>query len=56
MAVQYQNALGRPERNRLLALKGGYHGDTSLCMALSDPDGMHILFKGLMTADGGFHE
>jgi len=50
MAVQYQNALGRPERNRLVALKGGYHGDTSLCMALSDPDGMHTLFKGLMTS------
>lgn len=49
MAVQYQNALGRPERNRLVALKGGYHGDTSLCMALSDPDGMHTLFKGIMT-------
>ena len=49
MAVQYQNALGHPERNRLLALKGGYHGDTSLCMALSDPDGMHTLFKGIMT-------
>ncbi len=49
MAVQYHNALGHPERNRLLALKGGYHGDTSLCMALSDPDGMHTLFKGIMT-------
>ena len=49
MAVQYQNALGRPERNKLVALKGGYHGDTSLCMALSDPDGMHTLFKGVMT-------
>ena len=49
MAVQYQNALGHPERNRLVALKGGYHGDTSLCMALSDPDGMHVLFKGIMT-------
>ena len=49
MAVQYQNALGRPGRNRLLALKGGYHGDTSLCMALSDPDGMHTLFRGIMT-------
>ncbi len=49
MAIQYQNALGHPERNRLVALKGGYHGDTSLCMALSDPDGMHTLFKGLMT-------
>ena len=49
MAVQYQNALGHSERNRLVALKGGYHGDTSLCMALSDPDGMHVLFKGIMT-------
>ena len=49
MAVQYQNALGHPERNRLVALKGGYHGDTSLCMAISDPDGMHTLFKGIMT-------
>ena len=49
MAVQYQTAFGHPERNRLLALKGGYHGDTSLCMALSDPDGMHTLFKGIMT-------
>ena len=49
MAIQYHTALGHPERRRILALKGGYHGDTSLCMALSDPDGMHTLFKGLMT-------
>ena len=49
MAVQYQNALGHPERNKLVALKGGYHGDTSLCMALSDPGGMHTLFRGIMT-------
>lgn len=49
MAVQYHFALGRPERNRIVALKGGYHGDTSLCMAISDPDGMHTLFKGIMT-------
>ncbi|MBO4286960.1 MAG: adenosylmethionine--8-amino-7-oxononanoate transaminase [Kiritimatiellae bacterium] len=50
MAIQYHAALGHPERRRILALKGGYHGDTSLCMALSDPDGMHALFKGLMTS------
>ena len=50
MAIQYQTALGHPERRRILALKGGYHGDTSLCMALSDPDGMHTLFKGIMTS------
>ena len=49
MAVQYHVALGHPVRNRILALKGGYHGDTSLCMAISDPDGMHTLFKGIMT-------
>ena len=49
MAIQYQVALGHPERNRLVALAGAYHGDTSLCMAISDPDGMHTLFKGLMT-------
>lgn len=49
MAVQYHVAMGHPERNRILAFKGAYHGDTSLCMAISDPDGMHTLFKGIMT-------
>ena len=29
MAVQYHYALGRPERSRLIALKGAYHGDTA---------------------------
>ncbi|MCQ2103500.1 MAG: adenosylmethionine--8-amino-7-oxononanoate transaminase [Fibrobacter sp.] len=48
MAVQYQYALGRPERCKLVALKGGYHGDTAGAMALSDPDGMHTLFRGIM--------
>ena len=33
MAVQYQRAKGRPQRAKLAALKGGYHGDTSLAMA-----------------------
>ena len=49
MAVQYQRAKGRPGRAKLAALKGGYHGDTSLAMALSDPDGMHVLFRDIMT-------
>ena len=48
MALQYQHALGRPERCKLVALKGGYHGDTAGAMALSDPDGMHVLFRGIM--------
>ena len=48
MAVQYQHARGFPERGKLLALKGGYHGDTCCAMALSDPDGMHTLFRQIM--------
>ena len=48
MAVQYQNALGHPEKGKLLAMKGGYHGDTCCAMALSDPDGMHTLFRQIM--------
>ncbi len=48
MAVQYQYAQGHSERSKLVALKGGYHGDTAGAMALSDPDGMHVLFRGIM--------
>ena len=28
LALQYQRARGRPERTRLLTVRGGYHGDT----------------------------
>ena len=48
MALQYQHAKGRSRRTKMLALKGGYHGDTACAMALSDPDGMHTLFAGMM--------
>ena len=48
MAVQYQRARGFPAKGKLLALKGGYHGDTCCAMALSDPDGMHTLFRQIM--------
>lgn len=48
MCIQYQHAKGRPNRRKMLALKGGYHGDTACAMALSDPDGMHVLFAGMM--------
>ncbi|MBQ3289714.1 MAG: adenosylmethionine--8-amino-7-oxononanoate transaminase [Kiritimatiellae bacterium] len=48
MALQYQHARGRFRRTKMLALKGGYHGDTACAMALSDPDGMHTLFAGMM--------
>ena len=48
MATQYQHAKGRAKRTKMLVLKGGYHGDTACAMALSDPDGMHTLFAGMM--------
>lgn len=49
MAIQYRINRGEPERRRLLAFKGGYHGDTLATMAICDPEeGMHHLFSGVM--------
>ena len=49
MALQYQRARGHPERRRILALRGGYHGDTAGAMAVCDPvGGMHHLFAGAL--------
>ncbi len=49
LALQYWQARGRPERKRLLALRGGYHGDTFGAMAVCDPvTGMHGLFAGTL--------
>lgn len=49
MALQYQRAIGRPERTRLLTVRGGYHGDTFGAMAVCDPvGGMHSMFTGVL--------
>jgi adenosylmethionine-8-amino-7-oxononanoate aminotransferase len=49
MALQYERSRGRPEKRRLLALCGGYHGDTFGAMAVCDPvGGMHHLFAGTL--------
>lgn len=49
MALQVWQAKGRPEKTRLLALKGGYHGDTFGAMAVCDPvGGMHSAFAGVL--------
>ena len=49
MCLQYQRALGRARRTRLLTVRGGYHGDTFGAMALCDPvGGMHGLFAGTL--------
>ncbi len=48
MAVQYQIAAGRRGRKHLASVRGGYHGDTAGAMALSDPEGMHEMFRGIL--------
>src|SRR5579862_3169018 len=49
MAVQFWRNRGVAERTRIVAFKGGYHGDTTGAMAVSDPDGsFHAAFRGLL--------
>ena len=49
MAVQAWLNRGERGRTKVLAFKGGYHGDTFATMAVCDPDeGMHALFKGVL--------
>ncbi len=49
MAVQYWINRGAKGRGQFVAFKGGYHGDTTGAMAVSDTDeGMHALFAGLL--------
>ncbi|WP_019557121.1 adenosylmethionine--8-amino-7-oxononanoate transaminase [Thiomicrorhabdus arctica] len=46
MALQFWISKNKPEKNRLLTVRNGYHGDTFATMATSDPDnGMHHIFN-----------
>ena len=49
MVLQHQRGLGRPERTRMLTVRGGYHGDTFGCMSVCDPvGGMHSMFSEVL--------
>ncbi|GAB2556531.1 adenosylmethionine--8-amino-7-oxononanoate transaminase [Nocardia heshunensis] len=49
MCLQYQRAIGRPEKHRLMTWRGGYHGDTFTPMSVCDPEGgMHSLWTDVL--------
>ncbi|MFJ9916007.1 adenosylmethionine--8-amino-7-oxononanoate transaminase [Actinacidiphila glaucinigra] len=49
MCLQYWRSLGRPEKQRLMTWRGGYHGDTWQPMSVCDPEGgMHGLWSGVL--------
>jgi adenosylmethionine-8-amino-7-oxononanoate aminotransferase len=48
MAVQYWRNLGQHDRNKFVAFRNAYHGDTIGTMSVSDPDElMHRPFAGM---------
>jgi adenosylmethionine-8-amino-7-oxononanoate aminotransferase len=50
MAIQYQQARGKPAKHRFAALERGYHGDTTGAMSVCDPNrGMHHVFAGVLS-------
>ena len=49
MAFQYWISKKQPQKNKLLSLRGGYHGDTFAAMSVCDPqNGMHHIFNQVL--------
>ena len=49
MAIQYWYAQGKKNKQKLLTVHSGYHGDTLGGMSVCDPvNGMHTMFQGVL--------
>ena len=50
MAIQYCFSQGKTQKQKILTLRNGYHGDTFGAMSVSDPEnGMHSMFEQVLT-------
>lgn len=51
MALQYWQGRNNKDKQRILTVKSGYHGDTFAAMSVCDPDGgMHTMFGANVTS------